>query len=238
MMADLPWEMLAMAWAAGLCIPLGGVIAQLERSHETHVKRSWLAGITALGGGILLAAVALVLVPRAMESLSVLPLLGLFLLGALVFMQLDRWLARSGDAKGQLLAMLMDFIPEAIALGALASASPAAAMLMALFIAVQNLPEGFNAYRELEGAGLTARQGLGAFLLLSLLGPLAAFSGHLWLADAPRLLGGLMAFAAGGILYLIFQDIAPQARVVHHWSPPLGATLGFMIGMLGERLVG
>ena len=47
-----------------------------------------------------------------------------------------------------------------------------------------------------------------------------------------------MAFAAGGILYLVFQDIAPQSRVAHHWSPPLGASLGFMIGMLGDRLVG
>ncbi|MGO2414845.1 MULTISPECIES: ZIP family metal transporter [Cobetia] len=238
MSLDIPWGMLALAWGAGLCIPLGGVIAQLERSHESHVKHSWLAGITALGGGILLAAVSLVLVPHAMQALSVWPLLGLFLLGAIGFMQVDRWLARGSGAKGQLLAMLMDFIPEAIALGALASASPAAAMLMALFIAAQNLPEGFNAYRELEGAGLSARQGLGAFLLLSLLGPLAALSGHLWLADAPGVLGGLMAFAAGGILYLIFQDIAPQVRVVHHWSPPLGATVGFMVGMLGDRLVG
>jgi len=238
MMASIPWTMVALAWAAGLCMPLGGVIAQLERSHESHVKRSWLAGITALGGGILLAAVSLVLVPHAMQALSITALLGLFLLGALIFMQLDRWLARGGGAKGQLLAMLMDFIPEAIALGALASASPAAAMLLALFIAVQNLPEGFNAYRELEGAGLTARQGLGAFVLLSLLGPLAALAGHLWLADAPGVLGGLMAFAAGGILYLVFQDIAPQSRVAHHWSPPLGASLGFMIGMLGDRLVG
>lgn len=237
-MASIPWEMVALAWVAGLCIPLGGVVAHWEDSRESHLKRSWLAGITALGGGILLAAVSLVLVPHAMDALTLWPLLGLFVLGALGFMLVDRQLARSGGAKGQLLAMLMDFIPEAIALGALASASPSAAMLMALFIAAQNLPEGFNAYRELEGAGLSARKGLGAFLWLSLLGPLAALAGHLWLADAPAVLGGLMAFSAGGILYLVFQDIAPQARVEHHWSPPLGASLGFMIGMLGDKLVG
>ncbi|HBJ26760.1 MAG TPA: divalent cation transporter, partial [Cobetia sp.] len=80
-MASIPWTMVALAWAAGLCMPLGGVIAQLERSHESHVKRSWLAGITALGGGILLAAVSLVLVPHAMQALSIATLLGLFLLG-------------------------------------------------------------------------------------------------------------------------------------------------------------
>lgn len=237
-MTDIPWKMLALAWMAGLCIPLGGVIAQWERSHESHVKRSWLAGITALGGGILLAAISLVLVPHAMNALPLWPLLGLFLLGAVSFMQIDRWLARDGSAKGQLLAMLMDFIPEAIALGALASASPSAAMLLAVFIAAQNLPEGFNAYRELDGAGLSVFTGMSAFVLLSLLGPLAALAGHLWLADAPLVLGAVMAFAAGGILYLVFQDIAPQSRVAHHWSPPLGASLGFTIGMLGDRLVG
>ena len=47
-------------------------------------------------------------------------------------------------------------------------------------------------------------------------------------------LGGM--FAAGGILYLTFQDIAPQARLEHHWAPPLGAVLGFALALVGEML--
>jgi ZIP family zinc transporter len=51
-------------------------------------------------------------------------------------------------------------------------------------------------------------------------------------------LAAIMLFAAGGILYLIFQDIAPQARLERHWGPPLGAVAGFLMGMLGHGLLG
>jgi len=46
-----------------------------------------------------------------------------------------------------------------------------------------------------------------------------------------------MLFATGGILYLIFQDIAPQSRLKHHWGPPLGAVLGFCLALLGDILI-
>jgi ZIP family zinc transporter len=47
-----------------------------------------------------------------------------------------------------------------------------------------------------------------------------------------------MLVAGGGILYLVFQDIAPQVRLKRHWAPALGATLGFIVGMVGEKLLG
>ena len=46
-----------------------------------------------------------------------------------------------------------------------------------------------------------------------------------------------MLFAAGGILYVVFQDIAPQAKLERHWSPPLGAVAGFLLGLIGQLLV-
>lgn len=42
-----------------------------------------------------------------------------------------------------------------------------------------------------------------------------------------------MLFAAGGILYSVFQDIAPQAKLNKHWLPTLGAVLGFALGLAG-----
>ena len=50
-------------------------------------------------------------------------------------------------------------------------------------------------------------------------------------------IGGIMLFASGGILYLIFQDIAPQSRLDRHWGPPLGAVLGFCITLFSHYLV-
>ena len=46
-----------------------------------------------------------------------------------------------------------------------------------------------------------------------------------------------MVFASGGILYLIFQDIAPNVKLKRAWIPALVANLGFLIGIIGEKLI-
>ncbi len=73
-------------------------------------------------------------------------------------------------------------------------------------------------------------------LLLALMGPVCGAVGWFWLADQDAILGAIMLFAAGGILYLTFQDIAPQSRLERHWLPPLGAVLGFALALVGELL--
>jgi ZIP family zinc transporter len=72
------------------------------------------------------------------------------------------------------------------------------------------------------------------FLLLPFLGPLAALVGITIFSHHTSLLAALMLFCSGGILYLTFQDIAPQAKLAKHWAPPLGAVAGFMLGMLAK----
>ena len=42
--------------------------------------------------------------------------------------------------------------------------------------------------------------------------------------------------SSGGILYSVFQDIAPGIRMENHWLPPLGAILGFLVGLVGAML--
>lgn len=88
------------------------------------------------------------------------------------------------------------------------------------------------------GHRVGSRAALTALLGASLLGPLAAGIGYLFLQDAASLTAGIMTFASGGFLYLIFQDIAPQARLRKHWVPALGAVLGFCVGLLGKKLIG
>ncbi len=73
-----------------------------------------------------------------------------------------------------------------------------------------------------------------AFVLLVPVGPIAGAAGHIWLAEQAAVLGFIMLFASGGILYLVFQDIAPQARLERHWAPSLGAVAGFLLGILGH----
>jgi ZIP family zinc transporter len=223
---------------AGACIPFGGLLASIEK-----VKPNWLENelrhlIIAFGGGVLLSAVALVLVPEGNKYfpdpvLSVMTLLA----GGIVFFLLERFLGTKKRERPQFSAMLLDFIPESLALGGAFALGAKSAPLLAVFIGLQNLPEGFNAYRELLTKTHTDKKHiLGFMFMLVPLGPLMAFIGWACLSDHVLLLGATMLFASGGILYLIFQDIAPQSHMQRHWAPPLGAVLGFGLGMLGANL--
>lgn len=244
---DSIWPVLIMATLAGAAIPAGALLGQLQPLFRRWLDTEFRHSVIAFGGGALLAAVALVLVPRGMEHLGpgavTLGILG----GGIAFGLLDAVLNRSHGSASQLIAMLADFIPEAMALGALFAAGGDGAYVLALLIALQNLPEGFNAFRELtaqrqpacEHRGRTAQAMKDSpvllwFLLLVPLGPLAGITGHLWLAEQESVLGLIMLFASGGILYLVFQDIAPQARLEKHWAPSLGAVVGFLFGVLGH----
>lgn len=226
------------AWLAGLAAVVGGLLARLEGTAETELKREWVHGVVAFGGGVLLAAIAFALAPQAVAVLSPWVLSLTFVAGAFIFAALDAWLSRQGGSRAQLMAMLTDFVPEALSMGAVFGYDPRLGMLLAGFIALQNLPEGFNAYRESVAAGSSPRHTLLALLAFSLLGPLAAWVGFAGLQARPELTAGIMSLAAGGILYLVFQDIAPQARMRRHRLPALGAVLGFLVGMLGKQALG
>ena len=232
------WTALLAAWLAGIAAFLGGLVALWEGSAESEGKREFVHGVVAFGGGILVAAVAFALTPLGMAQLGAGSMAATFVSGGLVFCVLDYWLSRRGGSRAQVMAMLLDFVPEAIALGAVFGHDPRLGLLLAVFIGAQNLPEGFNAFRESRHAGTSARTTLVSLLAVSLLGPLGALAGFVLLRDQLALTAAIMAFAAGGILYLVFQDIAPQARMRRHWTPALGAVLGFMVGMVGKQVLG
>jgi zinc transporter, ZIP family len=226
------------AWGAGLGAAVGGILAWHGAGTDAGSKSEITHGVIAFGGGILVAAVAFALLPRGMTVLSPLSLGGAFCVGGLLFCVLDAYLSRRGGTKAQFMAMLMDFLPEALALGAVFGHDRRLGVLLAAFIGAQNLPEGFNAFRETVAAGVKPRYALLRLLAASLLGPIAACTGYFFFQDQTELTAGIMAFAGGGIMYLIFQDIAPQAKMRRHWVPALGAVLGFSVGMIGKQLIG
>lgn len=232
-------ELLFYSTLAGAMIPLGGWLATIE-----HFRADWLAtefrhGVIAFGGGALLSAVALVLIPEGISDLPAWAVLLAVAGGAVLTGGLDLALARHGSNRAQLLAMLSDFIPEALALGALLVADPRTAPLLALMIGLQNLPEGFNAYREVQAdTPIPAGNRLLLFCVLGLFGPLAALAGYVLLPPYPEITGLVMCAASGGILFLMFQDIAPQVPLENRLGPPLGAVAGFLLGLLGHMTIG
>ena len=226
------WAALGLASVAGLSVPLGALVARrgmFPRWLDEEARHT----VVAFGGGALFAAVALVLVPEGAAELPPWAAVLAFLAGGGLFYLADKALARAGGHVSQFIAMLLDYLPEAMALGALITDRPEVAVLMAGLIMLQNLPEAFNAYREMDQPGQTRRTVFLLFVLAVPMGTVSALVGHVYLSDARGILGLILLFAAGGIVYLLFEDVAPQVPLEHSRRPPLGAVAGFALGLAG-----
>jgi ZIP family zinc transporter len=232
--------LLAVAYGAfaGLMIPLGGYLASIERIQPRWLEREVRHSVMAFGGGILVAAVAFVLVPEGLDLLPLWGALAAFFLGGALFALFERLRRAHADTNAQFVAMLTDFVPEAISLGAIIASRSSEATLLALLIGAQNLPEAFNAWRELKARGRHGRRKvMGIFFALAAIGPVAVVLGYVFLANVPSVTGVLMMAAAGGILYLMFQDIAVKAHLKNRQGPSLAALGGFALGMAGNALL-
>lgn len=229
---------IAYSLLSGSTIFMGGLMSHYFGDHVESglIKAEIIHFSIAFGGGILMAAVGLVLVPHGMDKLPLLPILLCFAAGTITFFLIDKYIERNGGTMAQLLSMISDFIPESIAMGAVFSQNSQLGILLALIMGIQNLPESFNAYMDLKNT-LSAKMSLFILFLLSFSGIAAALVGYYLLADMPMTVGALMLFSSGGIIYLVFQDIAPMSKLKKNWIPALGASLGFMVGMIGVKIL-
>lgn len=231
-------ELVLLTILAGAAIPAGGALASIEHVRDAWIRTELRHFVVAFGGGALFSAVALVLLPEGTARLGIGASVTAFLAGGLAFWGLQELLDRSRSSASQLVAMLSDFVPEVIALGATVATGGEGALLLASLIALQNVPEGFNAFRELHGGGLSTRRILLGFVACALAGPVLGALGYGVLAERTWFLGWLQVFASAGILYLVFEDVAPQAKLKRSHLPALGAVLGFLLGLFGKLLEG
>ena len=232
-------EIILYSFFAGITVFVGGILSRTFEKFKDHSAHKFITHFTiAFGGGILIAAVAFVLIPKGIEQLSIFPLISFFVGGVLFFCLLDNRIHKKGGSFAQMMAMLMDFVPEAIALGGVFAHNIRLGLLLALYIGMQNLPESFNAYIELKHYNHSSRTSLVILFLLSFSGVIAALMGYFLLRENASIIAALMAFSGGGIVFLMFQDIAPLSKIKNSWIPPIGASMGFLIGIIGEKLLG
>ena len=232
-------ELILFSGFAGITVFIGGILADYFDHHtqESPVKYEIIHTLMSFGAGIILSAITLVLIPKGMEELELLPMALSFLSGAILFMLINQYLAKKSGQTATLLAMMMDFVPESIALGAVFAIDYSMALLLAVFIGLQNLPEAFNSFRDLVHSGFTPRKTHIIFFFLSFFGILGALIGHFLLSGYPGLVAHLMTFASGGILYLLIEDIIPESKLEKNYLTSLGATLGFLVGIIGEKII-
>lgn len=229
------WHGVLLAFIAGLAITGGAWFAAANVFSSVRVRAEVSHTITAIGGGALIGAIAFVLVPQGIEKQNDILSLVTFAAGGVCFMLLDIRLAKSQSNASQMIAMMSDFVPEAIVLGVAVTRSLNEAIFLTVIIIAQNFPEGYAAYSEMNSDNKVPRKKLMRwFIILGLTGPLYSLLGTLVFVDSQSIHGIMMTFCAGGILYLVFEDVAPKVQLERDWLPPLGAVFGFLIGMAGH----
>src|SRR5210317_1841345 len=87
-------QMLLYTTISGSCILLGGLLARVERIRPLWLEQELRHSIIAFGGGILVAAIAFVLVPEGRQYVQS-PVAGaaIFLAGGITFLLIERWLS-------------------------------------------------------------------------------------------------------------------------------------------------
>ena len=201
---------------------------------------------TALGvaAGVMVAASCWSLLIPALERGGLLPAVVGLALGAAFLYALDQLLPHlhvlGGEPEGistrwrgavlLVLAITLHNIPEGLAVGVAYGADrvgPATAL--AIGIAVQNFPEGLAVALPLRAHGMGRLKALWYGQLSAVVEPVAGLAGVLLVSTAQPLLPYALAFAAGAMLYVVVEEMIPEAARGGNIDR---ATLGFVGGFI------
>ncbi|XP_078316626.1 zinc transporter ZIP11-like isoform X2 [Crassostrea virginica] len=138
-----------------------------------------------------------------------------------------------------IIAITIHNIPEGLAVGVGFGAigkTPAAtfenARNLAIGIGIQNFPEGLAVSLPLRGAGMSIWKSFWFGQLSGMVEPVAGLIGALAIVIAEPILPYALAFAAGAMIYVVVDDIVPEAQTcgngkISSW----GAVIGFVVMM-------
>ena len=216
------------------------------------------AALTAFGGGVLFAAIALELVPEADREAGVALTAAGLAAGTLVYVAADAWLSRDQEmdrmrrsghaaaagqpmmmrsadvARGESIAagLLVDGVPESVALGlTIAEGEIGVALLAGVLIG--NVVEAYGAAQPIIAGGRTKRFAIGLLGGIGAALAVATVLGGTALADASgELVGTAQAVAAGAVLAVITIAIVPHAFEEVSRLAASATVLGFLVGYL------
>ncbi|XP_057214107.1 zinc transporter ZIP11-like isoform X2 [Triplophysa rosa] len=119
-----------------------------------------------------------------------------------------------------ILAITIHNIPEGLAVGVgfgavgkTQSATFESARNLAIGIGIQNFPEGLAVSLPLRGSGVSTWRSFWYGQLSGMVEPLAGWLGAVAVVLAEPLLPYALAFAAGAMVYVVVDDIIPEAQV-------------------------
>ncbi|XP_020922366.1 zinc transporter ZIP11 isoform X6 [Sus scrofa] len=138
-----------------------------------------------------------------------------------------------------ILAITIHNIPEGLAVGVgfgavekTASATFESARNLAIGIGIQNFPEGLAVSLPLRGAGFSTWRAFWYGQLSGMVEPLAGVFGAFAVVLAEPILPYALAFAAGAMVYVVMDDIIPEAQISGNGKLASWASiLGFVVMM-------
>ena len=146
---------------------------------------------------------------------------------------------RSGLGRSSMLvlAVTLHNIPEGMAVGVVAAGAMSGdmgitlsgAVALAAGIAIQNVPEGAIISLPLRSEGFTRRRAFVFGALSGIVEPIAAVITILLIDSLLPMMPYLLGFAAGAMLYVVVEELIPEAQQGHHSN--LG-TLTFAVGFI------
>jgi len=150
-------------------------------------------------------------------------------------------LRESGGTRALLIivAMTVHSMPEGIAIGvAFGSQEQSLGIAVVSALAVHNIPEAIAITLALRASGVSTKACLGWALVTSLPQPIAApfAAWFIWLFEP--LLPAALGFAAGAMIYLVIDDLLPDALEKTNGLAAASFTAGVVAMILLGRLVG
>jgi ZIP family zinc transporter len=217
-----------------------------EVAFAFNLSKRVIGLIMAFGVGALISSIAFELVyPAAETGGPEMVVLGL-LAGALVFFAGDWYIDRMGgkgrhqsdgpekgsSGLGIVLGTVLDGIPESAVLGITLATGGAVSFSLLASIWISNFPESLGATVGLEKGSMPRRSIRLMWWGIVLVSALAAALGYLVVSQSSDKTGAFVqAFAAGALLTMIADEMAPEAYERAAKAAGLATTLGFILAV-------
>lgn len=141
-------------------------------------------------------------------------------------------------------------IPEGLAVGVAFGAAASAddprvavlgAVALAIGVGIQNFPEGAAVSIPLQQEGLSRGKAFFHGQASGLVEPIAGVLGALLVTQMTSILPYALAFAAGAMIYVVVEELIPEARIStegHRHFGVFGTMLGFIVMMILDVALG
>ena len=145
------------------------------------------------------------------------------------------------------LAVTIHNIPEGMAVGVVvasmlqggAGITAASAVAVSLGIAIQNVPEGAIISMPLRSEGNSRTRAFTIGALSGLVEPIGSVTIILLASTLQPVLPFLLAFAAGSMLYVVVEELIPEASQGEHSNlGTIGFAIGFVLMMVLDVVLG